>query len=79
MSEKVVAFTGESMSAQRVVDFLQSQIDGGDGIAIIAAVHTGPDMNGDVVSAWSTCKSGEMAHMLIALDHDIRKQLITGD
>ena len=73
---KIATFTGDSMSAQRVVDFLQEQIDEGRVTGIIAAVHTGPEMDGDIVSAWSTCKSGELAQMVLCLDYDIRHKLI---
>lgn len=74
---KISTFTGDSMSAQRIVDFLQEQIDSGKVTGIIAAIHTGPEMDGDVICAWSTCKSGELAHMLLCLDHDIKIQLVS--
>jgi len=77
MKSNVTTFTGDVMSAQRVVDFLQEQIDGGKVTGIIAAVHTGPEMDGDVITAWSTCKSGELAHMMLCLDHDIRKMILS--
>lgn len=73
----VSTFTGDSMSAQRIIDFLQEQVDGGKVTGIIAAVHTGPDMDGDVISAWSACKSGELAYMLICIEHDIRLNIIS--
>ena len=74
---KVATFTGDSMSAQRIIDFLQEQVDGGKVTGIIAAVHTGPEMDGDVISAWSTCKSGELAHMVLCIEHDIRKMIVS--
>ena len=77
MKSNVTIFTGDSMSVQRVIDFLQEQVDLGKVTGIIAAIHTGPEMDGDVVSAWSTCKSGELAHMALCLDHDIRKMLVS--